>query len=283
MSAQLASVQSTHNLGNKRLLEEHDENSFLPLSELSFSKRARQQPTASSGRCSPNAQAYTVGHSTFTALRALFADMSDKVIADVLAEYGNNIDAAIKHLNSLRLSGVRANQCDNAAISEPEQSEQQQHRSAEQAQTATPVPASSLSVQDRSASEWVDLVVQQMAEASSVEDAKQRAASILQAFEQAAVRHSEKQGGPEGERSKLQVQELLKENQLLKRAVAIQNSRMQELGHKEQQLQQLRQLVEGYQQKVQALETQNYSLALHLKQATDGVDPFRSHKNPDVF
>lgn len=115
------------------------------------------------------------------------------MIADVLAEYGNNIDAAIKHLNSLRLSGVRANQCDNAAISEPEQSEQQQHRSAEQAQTATPVPASSLSVQDRSASEWVDLVVQQMAEASSVEDAKQRAASILQAFEQAAVRHSEKQ------------------------------------------------------------------------------------------
>ncbi len=48
-------------------------------------------------------------------------------------------------------------------------------------------------------------------------------------------------------------------------------------------MQQLRSMLEGYQQKVHALEVQNYSLALHLKQATDSRDPLRSHKNPDVF
>ena len=36
--------------------------------------------------------------------------------------------------------------------------------------------------------------------------------------------------GPDSERLRAQLQDVLRENQLLKRAVAIQNSRMQELG-----------------------------------------------------
>ena len=115
------------------------------------------------------------------------------------------------------------------------------------------------------------------------------------------------------------MQELSKENQLLKRAVAIQNTRLQvrpaitllganltkrvwswvsghvrafrhwivcwlqELGTREQEVQQLRQMLEGYQQKVQQLEVQNYSLAMHLRQATDSRDPLQAHKNPDIF
>jgi hypothetical protein len=42
----------------------------------------------------------------------------------------------------------------------------------------------------------VDLVVQQMSEATSIDNAKQRAASILQAFEQAAVQHARQQVRP---------------------------------------------------------------------------------------
>lgn len=41
-----------------------------------------------------------------------------------------------------------------------------------------------------------------------------------------------------------------------------------------------------YQQRVHALEMQNYSLSLHLKQAADGKDPMAAGgfpKNPDVF
>ena len=45
-------------------------------------------------------------------------------------------------------------------------------------------------------------------------------------------------------------------------------------------------MLEGFQQKVHALEVQNYSLALHLRQATDGKDAMAAggfNKNPDVF
>jgi hypothetical protein len=45
-------------------------------------------------------------------------------------------------------------------------------------------------------------------------------------------------------------------------------------------------MLESYQQKVHALEVQNYSLALHLKQATDGKDALAAagfKNNPDVF
>lgn len=90
----------------------------------------------------------------------------------------------------------------------------------------------------------------------------------------------------EFERLRGQLAEALREGQLLKRAVAIQNARLQELAGKEAEVAQLQRVLEGFQQKVHALEVQNYSLALHLRQATDGKDDglapgFR--KNPDVF
>lgn len=48
---------------------------------------------------------------------------------------------------------------------------------------------------------------------------------------------------------------------------------------------QLRSMLEGYQQKVHALEVQNYSLAMHLRQATDGKDSTQApgFRNPDIF
>lgn len=147
-----------------------------------------------------------------------------QVIADVLAEYGDNIDAAIKHLNELRLSGAVAQQqgaqqpqaggaggakpaaapaaaaAAAAAAVAPQQPQQQQQPSAAPepagpdagggaAAEAPPPPA-------KSAAEWVDIVVQQMSEARSVEDARQRAAAVLQAFEQAVVQHAKQVCGP---------------------------------------------------------------------------------------
>ncbi len=138
-----------------------------------------------------------------------------QVIADVLAEYGNNIDAAIKHLNDLRLSGAQGNQRGEAglgtavaqaaqhqaaqqqAVQQQQQQQQPQQQQPEQRHAAAArepagaaEPAGGAAPPAKSAAEWVDLVVQQMAEATSVADAKQRAANILQAFEQAAVQHA---------------------------------------------------------------------------------------------
>ena len=56
---------------------------------------------------------------------------------------------------------------------------------------------------------------------------------------------------------------------------------------KEAEAAQLRQVLEGFQQKVHALEMQNYSLALHLKQAADSKDAMQgagvNRRNPDIF
>lgn len=131
-----------------------------------------------------------------------------QVIAEVLSEYGNNIDAAIKHLNELRLGAGLVEQPGEAAqpgsAQAAEQQQLQQQRAAE-GEPASPDEAAALGGEEaagggatggagvsgpKSAAEWVDTVVQQMAEASSLEDAKQRAAALLQAFEQAAVQHA---------------------------------------------------------------------------------------------
>ena len=134
-----------------------------------------------------------------------------QVIADVLAEYGNNIDAAIKHLNDLRLSGAqlgdhRGEASNTVPPAEPKahsRPQQQQHAPLQQQQEPQQQPTLPEAAgpdepgggvqppaSARSAAEWVDLVVCQMSEASSIDDAKQRASGILQAFEQAAVQHA---------------------------------------------------------------------------------------------
>jgi hypothetical protein len=114
-----------------------------------------------------------------------------------------------------------------------------------------------------------------MSAASDVADAKQRASQVLRAFEQAVMQHSDQQTG-----------DISRENALLKRAVAIQNSRLQELLAKEAEANELRAAMEAAKSRIQSLEVQNYSLQVHLKRATDAqqetaLTPGRN--NPDVF
>lgn len=293
------------------------------LHQQGYQKRARGGSGASpSGRCGPDYQAsgagaYAVGSGTLAALAALFPEMSDKVIADVLAEYGDNIDAAIKHLTDLRLAAAADPSGEQQQQAEPQpqqrqtsppphreanaaQQQQQRHTQQQSQQRTTPQES------QRSAEEWVDVVVQQMSAASDLEDARRRASSLLQAFEQAALTHARSSGGGAGEEAeKLQGQlsEALRENTLLKRAVTIQNGRMQEMASAVArsgrsatggsaadagEAAQLRQALQELAAKCHALEVQNYSLALHLRQATDMRDPASAagtqhFKNPDVF
>jgi 3-oxoacyl-[acyl-carrier-protein] synthase III len=129
-----------------------------------------------------------------------------------------------------------------------------------------------------------------MSSAANLEDARARAARVLQSFElqvQAAERQSQaaanNKGGSAGDqqRSSQQVADLLRDNAILKKAVQIQNSRMQEVSEKEAQLASMQQLLTQHQEKIRMLEMSNYSLTLHLRQAESG--PMRQHRNPDVF
>lgn len=127
-----------------------------------------------------------------------------QVISDVLAEYGDNIDAAIKHLTDLRLSTASTSAA-AAGGSTPQQQQQQQQavtaaqqQQQQQAGAAAAAAAAAAGAEGaaaangrpKSADEWVDLVVREMAAAADMADARARASKTLQAFEQAAVEHS---------------------------------------------------------------------------------------------
>lgn len=217
-----------------------------------------------------------------------------QVVADTLAEFGDNIDAAIKHLNNLQLSSPGTSKqhaiqeqqrsgilgpappaavaTDSATTTTAPVAAQADEKPATISTSTTSVPPPPPS---RTAEEWIGLLVQQMSAASDVVDAKQRASQVLRAFEQAVLQHSDQQ-----------LNDASRENALLKRAVAIQNSRLQELLTKEAEANELRTTLETAKNRIQSLEVQNYSLQLHLKRAADAqqegtLTPGRN--NPDVF
>ncbi|PSC75400.1 S-isoprenylcysteine O-methyltransferase [Micractinium conductrix] len=270
----VATQHSPFTVGSKRGLYESEENEDrLQRLDSTATQPKRYRARGSPGRCADagfHPVAYSVGHATVAALRGLFPEMTDKVIADVLAEYGDNIDAAIKHLTDLRLStgggGAQPQQPQQqqqaaaAAAAQQTQGQQAQEQQRQQQGAAgAHAAAAAANGQPQSADQWVDLVVGEMSAAGDMADARRRASEVLQAFEQAAVTHAKAAQGGEPERLRSQLAEAQRENALLKRAVAIQNSRMQELSGKEAEAAQLRAALEGYQQRVQALEVQNYT------------------------
>lgn len=122
--------------------------------------------------------------------------------------------------------------------------------------------------------------------ASDMKDAKARAARALEALEKSinartgtdAMQNLQQ----ENMMLKQQLEAIVQENSLLKRAVVTQQKRQRESEDQSQELQHLRQLVTQYQEQLRTLEVNNYALTLHLKQAQQNSSiPGRYH--PDVF
>jgi len=189
------------------------------------------------------------------ALKALFPRMSDESIAHVLEECGDDIDAAIRRLNDLQLSTPS---CSKEGKSSS-QGESLQH--------------SNVIVKQ----EWVDALVDQMSVAKNLDDAKERATHVLQSAlvnsHQELMEHADA---------------VQKENAILKRAVGIQNTKIHDLVEERKNIEQVMSEVHQLKDKCHALEMHNYSLQLHLKQATssqqDGCrTPGGGPSNPDVF
>ncbi|KAJ6408085.1 hypothetical protein OIU84_011399 [Salix udensis] len=134
--------------------------------------------------------------------------------------------------------------------------------------------------------EWVELFVREMTSASNIDDARARASRALEALEKSictrAGAETAKSFNQENMMLKEQMQILIQENSILKRAVSIQHERQKEFEESSQELQQLKQLVSQYQDQLRTLEVNNYALTLHLKQAQQSSSmPGRFH--PDVF
>ncbi|XP_051114326.1 uncharacterized protein LOC127239967 [Andrographis paniculata] len=206
-------------------------------------------------------------------LRALFPDMEIKLLEKVFEESGSDLESAINNLNQLHLGDSK---CDTGLAVET--NVHVGKVPSEEAQVRNNLPIGG--------AEWVEYIVNQISASSSVDDARTRTAQVLENLEKSiSVRASfEVAEGfhKENQMLKEQIDTLLQENGILKRAVAIQHERHKEYDEKNQEALQLKELAAQCQEQLRTLSANNYALTLRLQQAQlSNATPGRF--NPDVF
>ncbi|RDY12905.1 hypothetical protein CR513_02237 [Mucuna pruriens] len=217
-------------------------------------------------------------------LRPLFPHMDDQVLERALQECGNDLDAAIKSLHGLCLGSADDNSQtapqSDPTIVDPVTLEQNVDASASGDQ-----PAASGNFPADGA-EWIDLFVREMTCATSVDDARARAARLLEVLEKSISAHASSGATSALQRENLmlkeQIEALTKEKNCFKSAFRIQLERLSDYENKNQELQQLKQLVSQYQEQIRTLEVNNYALRMHLNQAQQ-YNPFPGRFPPDAF
>lgn len=222
-------------------------------------------------------------------LRGLFPDMDEQHLEAVLESCGNDLASAIKSLNELRLGRER----DSTPCKSTPDSSIASHVDQTTEDIALPVEdrvgndqvggaAAAIPV---NGSDWVELLLQEMQNASDMDDARVRASRALEALEKAIVSRTGsivENLQKENMVLRQQVEGLSRDNSILKRAVAIQHERQKEHDERGNELQNLKQLLSQYQEQLRTLQVNNYALTLHLRQAQESTSiPGRFH--PDVF
>jgi len=194
------------------------------------------------------------------------------------------LDSAIKSLNELRLESTGL------------KSENGQHTVIQPSVEGIPdggvdtatehLPAADNYQTSNNGSEWVELFVREMTNASDIDDARARASRALQALEKSIVERAGAEASQNLHKENMMLKEqltvVLRENAVLKRAVAIQHERQKEFDERSHEVQSLKQLVLQYQEQVRTLEINNYALTMHLKQAQQN-NSIPGRFNPDVF
>ncbi|KAH6771916.1 hypothetical protein C2S52_005347 [Perilla frutescens var. hirtella] len=234
---------------------------------------------ASSGRFaySPPVQSSPVDQ-----LKALFPHMEIQHLQKALEEAGNDIDSAINWLNELHLESASQ---ETGLPAEEKINIEKNSTPIDAAATPSGEPQLQNNLPADGAA-WVDLIVKEMMSATSIDDAKSRAARVLESLEKSI---SVQTGGKVAEvfhkenmMLKEQIEALLKDNAILKRAVSIQHERQKEYDERNAEAQQLKQLLAQYQEQLRTLEVSNYALTMHLRQAQQSSS-IPGHFHPDVF
>ncbi|XP_004303292.1 PREDICTED: uncharacterized protein LOC101292723 [Fragaria vesca subsp. vesca] len=215
-------------------------------------------------------------------LRSVFPHMDPQILERALEECGNDIDAAIKRLNELHIGYGDENA---APAAEPNDIVQKGILTDEEAAAASE-NTSAPSNLPADGAEWVELFVREMMSATSVDDARGRAAKVLEVLEKSISSRAGAEAAQNFQKENMllkeQIEGLIRDNSVLKRAVSIQHERQKEYEGRNQEFQHLKQLVTQYQEQMRTLELNNYALTMHLKQAQQGNSiPGRFH--PDVF
>lgn len=224
-------------------------------------------------------------------LKLLFPDLDQEFIKRAFEASGYDLDSAIKSLHTLLLEPEGR----NLAIAESKASagldvdsllsmEGNLNHNVKAAASLDQSPNSSLPKDGR---EWVELIVREMTIATNMDDARARAAKALEMLEKsiATRAYSDATEGSQKENVMLKerVQELFRENDILKRAVTIQHGQLKEFDDRIQELQHLKEIVVPRQEEqMRTLKMNNYALALHLRQAEQNSSmPGKFH--PDIF
>ncbi|CAK8574631.1 unnamed protein product [Lathyrus sativus] len=222
--------------------------------------------------------------SLFDQLRNLFPHMEQQVLERALQESDNDLDAAIKSLNELYL-GAGGGNFGTAEESEIDVSGDQgklendvNDSASENQSTLNNLPADG--------AEWIDFFVREMMVATSVDDARARAARMLEVLEKSISERAKAEATDSLQKENLmlkqQIEVLIKEKNSFKNAFRIQHERLSDYDNKNHELQQLKQLASQYQEQIRTLEMNNYALGMHLRQAQQS-NGFQGNFPPDIF
>lgn len=207
--------------------------------------------------------------------------MELQLLERALEEYDNDIDAAIKSLHDLCLRSAEENP---DAVANPDAAvEKEVVNGGDVTVSENPSAADNLPMDG---AEWVNLFVREMMSATSSDDARARASRVLELLEKSISARAGAEAAQAFQKENMllkeQLEGLIRENTILKHAVAIQHERQKQYEDKNQEIQHLKQLVTQYQEQLRTLEVNNYALTMHLKQAQQSSSiPGRFH--PDIF
>ncbi|XVE63690.1 hypothetical protein DITRI_Ditri07aG0040200 [Diplodiscus trichospermus] len=222
-------------------------------------------------------------------LIAIFPEMDKQVLERALEECGDDLDSAIRSLNELRLGSADRNAASAADKTDVvlEGNVQLQAQGVATANGDVPTKEQTIpEVFSMDGSNWVELFVREMMNASNIDDARARATRALEFLEKSIRARAGEEVAQnfhqENMMLKKQLEALMQENTILKRAVAVQHERQKEYEDQGQELQHLKQLVSQYQEQLRTLEVNNYALTMHLKQAQQSSS-IPGHFKPDVF
>uniref|UniRef100_A0A1D1XDD8 Filament-like plant protein 4 n=1 Tax=Anthurium amnicola TaxID=1678845 RepID=A0A1D1XDD8_9ARAE len=216
-------------------------------------------------------------------LRSIFPDMEEQLLERALEASANDLDSAIRSLKELRLGSMEGSL--QSSVHDPVEGIDADilHNTSGVGSSENSCAMSNLPADG---SEWVELLVREMMKSTDVNDARVRASRLLEVLEKSIMTRASAEVAQtfhkENEILREQLEGLLHDNNILKKAVAIQHERQKEFDERNQELQHLKQLVVQYQEQLRTLEINNYALSMHLRQAQQGSSiPGRFH--PDVF
>ncbi|ONK67618.1 uncharacterized protein A4U43_C05F1950 [Asparagus officinalis] len=180
-------------------------------------------------------------------LRALFPDMDEELLAKALEVSGN-----LSHCGG---DGASENQS-----------------------VACNLPSSG--------SEWVELIVIEMSNASNMDDARARASRVLEGLEKSIVARASAEAAQSYHKEhaimKEQVEKLLQENDIWKRGFKTLHGQKEEFDRCSIELQQLKEMMSQRDEQLRKLQIENYELKLRLmREQQSSQMPGRFH--PDIF